>query len=66
VSSQRVAEFFRLDQEEARGILLEVSEATGRWQEVARRLGIDRASINEMRPAFEHKSADLARSRLPA
>ena len=59
-----VAEFFRLDQEEARGILVEVSEATSRWQEVAQRLGLDRASINEMRHAFEHQSADLVRSQL--
>lgn len=56
-----VAEFFRLDQEEAKGILAEVSEATSRWQEVARRLGLDRASINQMQHAFEHESADLVR-----
>jgi serine/threonine-protein kinase HipA len=56
-----VSEFFRLDEEEARTILGEVSEATSRWQEAARRLGLDRASIDEMRHAFEHESADLAR-----
>jgi serine/threonine-protein kinase HipA len=61
-----VAEFFRLDQEEARVILLEVGEATSRWQEVAGRLGLDRASIGEMRPAFEHESAELVRSQLAA
>jgi len=60
-----VAEFFRLDEKKARAILAEVSEATGRWQEVGRRLGLDRASINEMRPAFEHEAAALARG-LPA
>lgn len=59
-----VAEFFRLDEEKAQRILVEVSEATSRWQDVARRLGLDRASINEMRHAFEHESADLARSQL--
>ena len=59
-----VAEFFRLDEEEAKVILAEVSEATSRWQEVARRLGLGRASINEMRNAFEHESAEFARSRL--
>jgi serine/threonine-protein kinase HipA len=59
-----VAELFRLNQKEAQGILVEVSEATSRWRDVARRLGLDRASINEMRPAFEHESADLARSQL--
>lgn len=59
-----VAEFFRLDKEEAQAVLVEVSEATGRWQEAARRLGFDRTSINEMRYAFEHESAELVRSRL--
>jgi serine/threonine-protein kinase HipA len=49
-----VAEFFRLDDAEAIAILAEVTAATGRWQEVARRLGLDRASIKQMRPAFEH------------
>jgi serine/threonine-protein kinase HipA len=48
-----VAEFFRLDNREAAAALAEVTEATGRWQEVARRLGLDRSSIAEMRPAFE-------------
>lgn len=57
-----VAEFFRLDKEEAQAVLVEVSEATSRWREVARRHGLDRASINEMRYAFEHESAELARS----
>lgn len=56
-----VAELFRLDEKEAAAILAEVSEATGRWQKVARRLGLERASINEMRPAFEHESAKVAR-----
>lgn len=59
-----VAGFFRLDEEEAEAILVEVSEATSRWREMARRLGLDRASINEMRPAFEHESAELVRDRL--
>lgn len=46
------AEFFRLEETEARAVLAEVAEATGRWEEVARRLGLDRAAIKEMRPAF--------------
>jgi serine/threonine-protein kinase HipA len=54
-----VAEFFRLDHREAASALAEVTEATSRWQEVARRLGLDRSSIAEMRPAFE--SGDGAR-----
>jgi serine/threonine-protein kinase HipA len=59
-----VAEFFRLKETEAQAVLAEVSEATSRWQETARRLGLDRASINEMRYAFEHESAEVVRSRL--
>jgi serine/threonine-protein kinase HipA len=59
-----VAEFFRLDEKEAKAILAEVSEATSRWQEVARRLGLGRASIDEMRNAFEHESAEFVRSQL--
>lgn len=49
-----VAEFFRLDDTEAAAILAEVRAATGRWQEVARHLGLDRSSTKQMRPAFEH------------
>jgi serine/threonine-protein kinase HipA len=48
-----VADFFRLNQKEAAAALAEVTEATGRWQEVARRTGLDRSAIAEMRPAFE-------------
>lgn len=48
-----VAEHFRLDDAEAAAILAEVREATGRWEQVARRLGLDRSSIKQMRPAFE-------------
>ncbi len=59
-----VAEFFRLDEGEAIAVLAEVSEATGRWQEVAHRLEIDRQSVSRMRHAFEHESAELARSRV--
>jgi serine/threonine-protein kinase HipA len=59
-----VAEFFRLDEKEAWAILVEVGEATSRWQRVARRFGLDRASITEMRYAFEHESAELVANRL--
>jgi serine/threonine-protein kinase HipA len=48
-----VAEFFRLSEEDARTVLAEVGEATSHWRQVAGRLGINRASINEMRSAFE-------------
>ncbi len=47
-----VAEFFRLDEKGATAVLAEVREATGRWQEVALRFGLDRSAIREMEPAF--------------
>ncbi len=57
-----VAEFYRLSDDEAQAIFVEVSEAVSRWQVVAWRFGIDQASINQMRYAFEHASAELARN----
>lgn len=57
-----VAELFRLGDEEARVIAGEVSDATGRWRDVASQAGLDRGSIGAMEPAFEHESAELARS----
>jgi serine/threonine-protein kinase HipA len=57
-----VAELFRLDHREAAAVLAEVTEATGRWQEVARRLGLDRSAIAEMRSAFDHVDFRPARS----
>lgn len=56
-----VAEIFRLDEREAGAILSEVASATRRWREVARRFGLPRAAIDQMRPAFEHESATFAR-----
>ena len=61
-----VAEFFRLDDTKAIEVLAEVSEATSRWQQVARRFGLDRSSVSRMRHAFEHESAELARGRFAA
>jgi serine/threonine-protein kinase HipA len=57
-----VAQFFRLDEKEARSIVREVGDATGRWREVAIQFGLDRAALGPMEPAFEHESAQLARS----
>ena len=56
-----VADLFRLDPKEARTVLREVSEATSRWREVARRAGLKPESIAQMEPAFEHGSARAAR-----
>lgn len=56
-----VAELFRLGADEARALVKAVSEATSRWRDVAGQAGLDRGSIGEMEPAFEHESAELAR-----
>ncbi len=61
-----VAEFFRLDDEQTRTILVEVGEATSRWREVARRFGLDRASIDGMRYAFEQESTEFVRREFAA
>jgi serine/threonine-protein kinase HipA len=58
-----VADFFRLEGEEPRTVLAEVSEATSRWQAVAKRYGLDRAAINGMGYAFEHDVAEALRGK---
>jgi serine/threonine-protein kinase HipA len=55
------AGFFRLADDQARAIVAEVSAATSRWREAARRVGLTGDSIAKMEPAFEHESAELAR-----
>jgi serine/threonine-protein kinase HipA len=57
-----VAELFRLKEKDAGQIAREVSDATSRWREVARRAGLDRAAVAQLKPAFEHKSAEDARA----
>jgi serine/threonine-protein kinase HipA len=56
-----VASYFRLGDEDARGVLREVSEATSQWRVIATETGLDRAAIEQMAPAFEHDRADRAR-----
>jgi serine/threonine-protein kinase HipA len=48
-----VAEHFRLDAHDARRVLGEVSDATGRWRMVAAQAGLDRAAVEQMAPAFD-------------
>jgi serine/threonine-protein kinase HipA len=50
----RVAELFRLSRAEASSVLAEVSDATARWREVARQMGLKASSFTEMELAFEH------------
>jgi serine/threonine-protein kinase HipA len=56
-----VAEYFRLDGDDARQVLGEVSAATGQWRTAAEQVHLDRAAIERMTPAFEHDQADRAR-----
>lgn len=57
----RVASYFRLDDEGARQVLMEVSEAASQWREAAAETGLDRRAIEQMAPAFDHDGADQAR-----
>jgi serine/threonine-protein kinase HipA len=57
-----VAEYFRLDDDEARAILKEVAAATAGWRSAARQLGLPNPEIERMEPAFEHEQAELARA----
>jgi serine/threonine-protein kinase HipA len=56
-----VAEHFRLRDEDARAVLGEVARATSRWRAVAQGVGLNRAAIERMAPAFEHEQARVAR-----
>ena len=49
-----VAEYFRLNAEEAADVLMQVSSAVGRWRAVAATHGLQQEDINAMEPAFEH------------
>lgn len=55
-----VAEYFELDEAEARRIAGQVGRAVAGWREEAARLGIGGAEIDRMESAFAH--SDLARA----
>ena len=57
-----VAEHFRLAPDEARAVLREVVDAVDRWRTTARQLGLDKSAIEQMKPAFEHRQAEVARA----
>jgi serine/threonine-protein kinase HipA len=61
-----VAEYFRLDESRAIGVLGDVVGAASRWRTVAMSEGIPASEIEVMAPAFEHDealvAAQLARS----
>jgi len=56
--ARSVAEYFGLDDGEARAIALEVGQAVAGWRREAARQGLAAAEIDRMASAFEH--ADLA------
>jgi serine/threonine-protein kinase HipA len=56
-----VAGFFRLDTDQAVAIAREVSAATAGWRDAAARIGLDRAAVRQMEPAFEPAAAEAAR-----
>lgn len=55
-----VAEYFRLDSENARQVLDEVATATSRWRILATEAGLSRLAVEQMAPAFEHDQAERA------
>jgi serine/threonine-protein kinase HipA len=55
-----VASYFRLDDQAARLILGEVISAVGKWRMTAEKVGLTRAAIERMAPAFEHAQATRA------
>jgi len=57
-----VAEYFDLEEQEARGIAFEVAAVTATWAERARALGIAAAEIDLMRSAFDHEDLGIALS----
>jgi serine/threonine-protein kinase HipA len=57
-----VAEYFRLNAEEATDVLTRVSSAVGRWRAVAATHGLQQADINAMEPAFEHAERKRAQA----
>jgi serine/threonine-protein kinase HipA len=56
-----VAEYFRLTDDQARGVLRDVVGATSRWRAAAHEAGLDRAAVEQMALAFEHEQSEVAR-----
>lgn len=56
-----IAEHFRLSANDARATVGEVMRATSGWRRAAQSLGLDRAEVEDMAPAFEHEQAESAK-----
>ena len=57
-----VAEYFGLEESEAREVAREVADAVTGWREAALSAGIERSEIDRLATAFEHEDLSLARS----
>lgn len=57
-----VAEYFRIDEDQAVSIVTEVEHACARWREAAYARGISAAGVERMESAFEHEESALART----
>jgi serine/threonine-protein kinase HipA len=55
-----VAEYFEIDERQARAIAGEVGEVVARWREEATALGIGKAECDRMESAFVHADLELA------
>lgn len=58
-----VAEYFDLDDDEARGIAAQVADVTRTWAQRATTAGIPTHELDAMRPSFEHQDLDIATGR---
>jgi len=61
-----VAEFFRLDRQDAATVLSEVLRATGEWRRAAGDAGLGAVAIEQMARAFEHEEVAKARTMVGA
>jgi serine/threonine-protein kinase HipA len=57
-----IAEYFRMDAQEAAEVLAQVASAVGHWRTTATSRGLSQAEIEKMEPAFEHAERDRADS----
>ena len=57
-----IAEYFRMDAQEAADVLAQVASAVGHWRTTAISHGLPQAEIEKMKPAFEHAERDRADS----
>jgi len=56
-----VSDYFRLDRDEAVGVLTEVAKAVNQWRDVATGHGLSRREAENMQPAFERAAAAATR-----